>query len=139
MRETWVFEGFVVSDTNAARNLMTHGFAADLTDAGVRAVNVGIDVEMAMSDAAYSYLPAAVEAGQVSEEAIDACVRRVLRAKLQVGLFDDPVRRRGQGGPGAVRSGAPRRRPDHGGALGGAAAKGGVCCRCRRIHWARSL
>ena len=43
-----------------------------------------------MADPAYGYLPAALEAGQVSEEAIDACVRRVLRAKLQLGLFDNP-------------------------------------------------
>jgi beta-glucosidase len=90
LREVWGFEGFVVSDANAVRNLMTHGFAADLTDAGVRAVNVGVDLEMAMADPAYGYLPAALEAGQVSEAAIDACVRRVLRAKLQLGLFDNP-------------------------------------------------
>ena len=50
----------------------------------------GIDLEMAMADPAYGYLPAALEAGQVSEAAIDACVRRVLRAKLQLGLFDNP-------------------------------------------------
>ncbi len=90
LRELWGFDGFVVSDANAVRNLMTHGFAADLTDAGVRAVNVGVDLEMAMADPAYGYLPAALEAGQVSEAAIDACVRRVLRAKLQLGLFDNP-------------------------------------------------
>ncbi len=90
LREVWGFEGFVVSDANAVRNLKTHGFAADLTDAGVRAVNVGIDVEMAMADPAYGYLPAALEAGQVSAAAIDACVRRVLRAKLELGLFDNP-------------------------------------------------
>ncbi len=90
LRKLWGFEGFVVSDANAVRNLMTHGFAADLTEAGVWAVNVGVDLEMAMADAAYSYLPAALEAGLVSESAIDACVRRVLRAKLQLGLFENP-------------------------------------------------
>ena len=89
LREQWGFDGFVVSDANAVRNLMTHGFAADLTDAGVRAVEVGVDLEMAMADAAFSYLPAALEAGLVSEEAIDACVRRVLRAKLLLGLFEN--------------------------------------------------
>ena len=41
LRDTWGFEGFVVSDANAVRNLVTHGFAADLTDAGARAVTVG--------------------------------------------------------------------------------------------------
>jgi beta-glucosidase len=90
LREEWGFDGFVVSDANAVKNLMTHGFAADLTDAGVRAVNVGIDLEMAVGDPAYSRLPAALEQGLVSEDAIDACVRRILRVKLQLGLFDNP-------------------------------------------------
>src|SRR6185295_18517488 len=38
LRDTLGFEGFVVSDANAVRNLVTHGFAADLTDAGARAL-----------------------------------------------------------------------------------------------------
>ena len=84
------FEGFVVSDANAVRNLMTHGFAADLTDAGARALNAGIDMEMAMGDAAYSRLPDAVQNGAVSEETLDARVRRVLEAKVRLGLLDDP-------------------------------------------------
>ncbi|HEU4907220.1 MAG TPA: glycoside hydrolase family 3 N-terminal domain-containing protein, partial [Propionibacteriaceae bacterium] len=41
LRDTWGFDGFVVSDANAVRNLHTHGFAADLTDAGARAINAG--------------------------------------------------------------------------------------------------
>jgi beta-glucosidase len=90
LRGLWGFSGFVVSDANAVRNLVTHGFAADLTDAGARAVSVGLDMEMAMTDPAYGHLPEALEKGRVSEEAIDACVRRVLEAKLRLGLFDDP-------------------------------------------------
>jgi beta-glucosidase len=90
LREALGFDGFVVSDANAVRNLVTHGFAADLTDAGARAVNAGVDMEMAMGDAAYSRLPEAVENGVVSEETLDASVRRVLEAKLRLGLFDDP-------------------------------------------------
>ena len=84
------FEGFAVSDANAVRNLVTHGFAADLADAGARAVNSGVDIEMAMGDAAYSRLPEAVENGVVSEETLDTCARRVLEAKLRLGLLDDP-------------------------------------------------
>src|SRR4051794_9368951 len=84
------FEGFVVSDANAVRNLLTHGFAADLTDAGARAVNAGVDLEMAISDPAYAHLPEALEAGATNIEAVDACVRRVLEAKIRMGLFDDP-------------------------------------------------
>ena len=90
LRAAFGFEGFVVSDANAVRNLLTHGFARDLTDAGVRALSVGLDMEMAIVDAAYSRLPQALEAGEVSEEDLDACVRRVLEAKLRLGLFDSP-------------------------------------------------
>ncbi|HJY45120.1 MAG TPA: glycoside hydrolase family 3 N-terminal domain-containing protein [Propionibacteriaceae bacterium] len=90
LRDTFGFQGFVVSDANAVRNLVTHEFAADLTDAGARAISVGMDMEMAMMDAAYAHLPEAVESGAVSQEAVDACVRRVLEAKIKVGLFDEP-------------------------------------------------
>jgi beta-glucosidase len=84
------FEGFVVSDANAVRNLLTHGFAADLTDAGARAVDAGVDLEMAISDPAYAHLPEALESGATDVEAVDACVRRVLEAKIRMGLFDEP-------------------------------------------------
>ena len=90
LRDTWGFEGFVVSDANAVRNLVTHGFAADLSDAGARAVNSGVDMEMAISDPAYSHLPEALESGAVNPQALDASVRRVLEAKFRMGLFDDP-------------------------------------------------
>jgi beta-glucosidase len=90
LREMWGFDGFVVSDANAVRNLFTHGFAADLTDAGARAVTAGVDLEMAITDPAYGHLPEAVESGAVSEDTIDASVRRVLEAKRRLGLFEAP-------------------------------------------------
>jgi beta-glucosidase len=90
LRNKWGFDGFVVSDANAVRNLVTHGFAADLADAAARGVATGVDLEMGMTDPAYSHLVEAVEREAVSEEEIDACVRRVLTAKLRLGLFEDP-------------------------------------------------
>ena len=90
LRDTFGFGGFVVSDANAVRNLVTHGFAADLTDAGARAISVGMDMEMAMMDPAYAHLPEAVESGATSQEAVDGCVRRVLQAKIKMGLLDEP-------------------------------------------------
>jgi beta-glucosidase len=90
LRETWGFGGFVVSDANAVRNLLTHGFAADLTDAGARAVNAGVDMEMAISDAAYGHLTEALESGAADPAAVDASVRRVLEAKIRMGVFDSP-------------------------------------------------
>jgi beta-glucosidase len=90
LRETWGFDGFVVSDAQAVHNLRTHAFAADLTDAGVRAVRAGVDMEMAFGDPAYAHLPEAVAAGLVDEKTLDASVRRVLTAKARMGLLDDP-------------------------------------------------
>jgi beta-glucosidase len=90
LRGTWGFEGFVVSDANAVRNLKTHDFAADLTDAGSRALSVGVDMEMAIADPAYAHLPEALTSGQATMADLDASVLRVLEAKLRMGLFDDP-------------------------------------------------
>jgi beta-glucosidase len=90
LRGTWGFDGFVVSDANAVRNLRTHGFAADLTDAGARAVNAGVDMEMAISDAAYAHLPEALGSGATDIGTVDASVRRILEAKIRMGLLDNP-------------------------------------------------
>jgi len=90
LRDTWGFKGFVVSDANVVRSLVTHGFAADLIDAAARAVNAGVDMEMAVADPAYAHLPEALESGVASEQAVDASVRRVLEAKVRMGLFEAP-------------------------------------------------
>jgi len=90
LRVTWGFDGFVVSDAQAVHNLRTHGFAADLTDAGARAVRAGVDMEMTAFDPAFAHLPQAIEAGLVDEEVLDASVRRVLTAKVRMGLLDQP-------------------------------------------------
>jgi len=90
LRQALDFQGFVVSDANAVRSLATHGFAEDLTEAGARALAVGVDLEMAIADPAYAHLPEAVAQGRVTEEALDVSVRRVLAAKLRLGLFDEP-------------------------------------------------
>jgi beta-glucosidase len=90
LRETWGFNGFVVSDANAVLSLVTHGFAADLAQAAGRAVNAGVDMEMAILAPAYESLPEVLESGAASEQAVDASVRRVLEAKIRMGLFDAP-------------------------------------------------
>lgn len=90
LRDEWGFEGFVVSDAMAVHNLVTHGYAADLTDAAARGLNAGCDLEMAVLDPAYAHLPEAVATGAVRVEEVDESVRRLLRAKLALGLFDDP-------------------------------------------------
>ena len=90
LREAWGFDGFVVSDANAVRNLVTHGFAADLTDAGARAVNAGVDMEMVISDAAFAHLPEALDSGATDVSTLDASVRRILEAKIRLGLLETP-------------------------------------------------
>jgi beta-glucosidase len=86
------FDGVIVSDYNAIAELIQHGVAVDLVDAAVLALKAGIDIDM-MADAYRKGLPVALEQGRVTIDEIDACVRRVLRLKEQLGLFDDPYRR----------------------------------------------
>jgi beta-glucosidase len=90
LRDTWGFKGFVVSDANAVLNLATHGFAADLAESGARGINAGTDMEMAIAGPAYAHLPAAMESGAADPLKVDASVRRVLEAKIRMGLFDAP-------------------------------------------------
>ncbi|UJW29783.1 glycoside hydrolase family 3 C-terminal domain-containing protein [Saccharothrix sp. AJ9571] len=90
LRDELGFEGFVVSDASAVRNLETQHFAENLTDAGARAVAAGLDMEMTMFDPAFAHLPEAVAGGMVSEHSIDQAVRRVLTAKFRLGLFENP-------------------------------------------------
>ncbi|HEY0375189.1 MAG TPA: glycoside hydrolase family 3 N-terminal domain-containing protein [Amnibacterium sp.] len=90
LRTAWGFEGFVVSDANAVRNLTTHGFAPDLTAAGARALAAGTDMEMVITDPAFAHLPEALHGGEIETATLDAAVRRVLEAKLRLGLLDDP-------------------------------------------------
>src|ERR1700744_2607924 len=86
------FDGVLVSDYNAIRELLNHGVAADLPEAAALALNAGVDIDM-MADAYRHGLPVALERGLVSMEQIDTAVRRVLRLKEQLGLFDDPYNR----------------------------------------------
>jgi beta-glucosidase len=86
------FDGVLVSDYNAIGELLKHGVAADLPEAGALALRAGVDIDM-MSDAYRRGLPVALDRGLVTVEQIDTGVRRVLRLKEKLGLFDDPYRR----------------------------------------------
>lgn len=84
------FDGWVVSDAEGVNNLMVHGVSADSQDASVRALQSGIDMEMALYNPAMAALPKALAAGQVTHAEVDQAVRRVLEAKLRLGLFENP-------------------------------------------------
>lgn len=86
------WDGVLVSDYNAIGELIKHGVAADLVEASVLALKAGVDIDM-MADGYRKGLPIALERGLVTMDEIDTCVRRVLRLKEQLGLFDDPYRR----------------------------------------------
>jgi beta-glucosidase len=89
LRKSWKFSGFVVSDANSVRDLVTHGFARDASDAAFRAFTAGVDMDMA-SGTYLANLGALVKAGKIPESAIDAAVRPILAAKFQLGLFERP-------------------------------------------------
>ena len=86
------FDGVLVSDYNAIRELIHHGVAGDIVEAAVLALKAGVDIDM-MAGAYREGLPVALERGLVTIDEIDECVRRVLRLKERLGLFDDPYRR----------------------------------------------
>jgi beta-glucosidase len=89
LRERWAFNGLVVSDWNSVLQLMHQGFATDGADAAEKALNAGVDLNMA--DGLYvKHLPALVAAKRVSITAIDQAVSRVLRVKFELGLFERP-------------------------------------------------
>jgi beta-glucosidase len=95
------FDGVLVSDYNAIRELIHHGVAADIVDAAVLALQAGVDIDM-MAEAYRKGLPVALERGLVTMGEIDECVLRVLRLKESLGLFDDPYGRGSSAEPAEV-------------------------------------
>lgn len=89
LRNKWNFKGMVVSDWGAIMQLQSQGLAKDLKDAGMYAMNAGLDMDM-MSHSYDTYLEVLVNEGKVSLASVDEAVRRVLRVKFQLGLFDNP-------------------------------------------------
>jgi beta-glucosidase len=95
LRDQLGFKGVLISDYNAIGELIRHGIAADLPSAAVLALKAGVDIDM-MSDAYRHGLPVALKRGLVSTAEIEVAVRRVLRLKERLGLFEDPYRRGSQ-------------------------------------------
>src|SRR5947199_152991 len=89
LRREWGFRGFVVSDWTAINELLNHGVAASRGDAGKLALEAGVDMDM-VSRIYVDDLPAFVRTGRIPVALVNEAVRRVLRAKAALGLFDDP-------------------------------------------------
>ena len=91
LRKEWGFEGFVVTDYTSINEMVPHGIVANEAEAGELAVQAGVDMDM-QGAVYYNHLAESVKNGDVSEDRIDESVRCILRAKYQLGLFDDPYR-----------------------------------------------
>ena len=90
LRNQWGFDGFVVSDYNAVGEMIKHGIG-DLETVSALALNAGIDADM-MTEGYLKTLKDAVDKGLVDVNTIDRSCRRVLEAKMKLGLFDDPYK-----------------------------------------------
>jgi len=89
LRDEWGFDGCVVSDYFAVRQLVEyHRLAANGSDAAVMALTAGIDVELPGTDCYGEPLLAALASGAIDEKVVDTSVRRVLRTKFALGLFE---------------------------------------------------
>lgn len=89
LRKEWGFEGFVVSDASAIRNLVTEGFAKDIKDAAKRAFKAGVNMDMS----SFSYIQSIGDLladGQITMEELDNTVRPILEMKSALGLFEHP-------------------------------------------------
>lgn len=91
LKGEWGFDGFVVSDWGSAKEMIDHGFAEDERAAALLAITAGSDMDME-SYVYLDHLADLVEAGEVDIALVDDAVRRILRVKHELGLFDDPYR-----------------------------------------------
>jgi len=91
LRKEWGFEGFVVTDYTSINEMVNHGVVANDKEAGELALNAGVDMDM--QGAVYQrFLKQSLKEGKVSQKQIDEAVRRVLRLKFDMGLFEDPYK-----------------------------------------------
>ncbi|HEV2883737.1 MAG TPA: beta-glucosidase BglX [Pyrinomonadaceae bacterium] len=90
LRGEWKFDGFVVSDYTAVMELMHHGMARDEAEAATYALNAGTDMEM-VSRFYNKHGAQLLREGKISHATVNEAVRRVLRVKFRVGVFDKPA------------------------------------------------
>jgi beta-glucosidase len=91
LKGQWNFKGFVVSDWGSVGEMIPHGYVKDNYEAAEVAIKAGNDMDME-SRSYIGNLARLVADGRVPETLIDDAVRRILRIKFTMGLFDDPFR-----------------------------------------------
>lgn len=89
LREEWGWQGVVLSDYDAVRELIPHGVAADLKEAAHKSILAGLDIEM-VSTGFTDHLADMIEDGEVPLAVVDEAVRRILRLKYRLGAFEKP-------------------------------------------------
>ena len=89
LRDEMGFDGFTVSDCSAVSDLVAHGYAENICDASKKAFTAGVDMNMAGENYNDS-LPQLVENGEITEEQLNASVKKILTVKYLLGLFDSP-------------------------------------------------
>ena len=89
LKERWKHDGFVVSDWGAIEQLRPQGIAKDKKEAAMKAFNAGVEMDM-MNQSYNKYLGDLVKEGKVTTALLDDAVKRVLRIKFRLGLFDQP-------------------------------------------------
>jgi beta-glucosidase len=89
LRNEWKFPGMVVSDWTSISELIAHGIANDGKTAAWKALTAGVDMDME-SNLYHEHLADLIKSGKVTQVQLDEAVRRVLRVKFALGLFDKP-------------------------------------------------
>lgn len=91
LKKQWNFKGFVVSDWGSIGEMIQHGYSKDNYEAAMQAANAGSDMDME-SRSYIKHLVQLVKEGKVKQSVIDDAVRRILRKKFELGLFDNPYK-----------------------------------------------
>lgn len=90
LRDEWKFDGYVVSDCWAIRDFHeNHKVTQSKEESAALGVKAGCDLNCGCT---YEHIPAAIQQGHLSEADLDVCVRRLFKARMQLGLFDPPER-----------------------------------------------
>ncbi len=105
LKDEWGFDGVVVADWNGIGQIVFQGVAADKREAAALAIRAGVDLDM-VSGAYLEHLEELVESGEIDVALVDDAVRRVLRLKLRLGLFEQPY----AGRPGSSNAPTPETR-----------------------------
>src|SRR5690606_32008521 len=91
LRDEWGFDGVMISDWGAVKELIPHGVAEDTREAALKALRAGVDIEM-MTECYINNVKDLIESGELDVALLDEAVLRILTLKDKLGLFENPYR-----------------------------------------------